>query len=670
MVLEQTHLSGSHRAILSPLVLCQQIIPQVNFLDSDSTCSTPVHSPILKSLKTPLNNQRRSVVSSTAAGSPLKRAQLQRKSVLTSSNVASPAAGRKVSFSGSEQSESSAGNTGTPSMIRHKKRLSLVSAGSSSRRSSRTPLSLKENETPSRKSVGPLVDMDDVSNLLRQFGLEQDSNKFKSPRPSSRHSPAAKSTLKRAGKAHTLTSGLLNSPTQWQKKKTSYDRFIPNRSAMDMANAQANLTMTSKMSDTQNLTTHSMPTSFFDNSKHMDNSEKVDPESLTYQFELAKACGLALDKRILSFRKGTDENTRTLTNVNANLTRPLRPYVTAAKRKIPTAPERILDAPGIADDFYLNLLDWSCSNVLAVGLGNSVYLWNATAGSVSELCSIEDEEGIASLSWSQDGCYLAIGDFQGKTHIWDVETENRIRSLNNPHSRVGVLSWNREILSNGMQSGAIYNHDVRLPQSRTSTLTAHNSDIAGLKWSHDGAQLASGGNDNLVNIWDARASSPKFTKRDHVAAVKALGWCPWQTNLLATGGGTEDKKIHFWNTGTGAKNATIDTGAQVTGLVWSKCYRELISSHGFAENQLIIWKYPTLKKVMELPHAHDSRILHTALSPDGQTVCTGAADETLKFWKVFALDPKLVKTKTSGASKSTGDEKKNISPDLGYMNLR
>ena len=35
------------------------------------------------------------------------------------------------------------------------------------------------------------------------------------------------------------------------------------------------------------------------------------------------------------------------------------------------------------DDFYLNLVDWSSHNVLAVGLGNCVYLWNACSSKVS-----------------------------------------------------------------------------------------------------------------------------------------------------------------------------------------------------------------------------------------------------------------------------------------------
>lgn len=47
-------------------------------------------------------------------------------------------------------------------------------------------------------------------------------------------------------------------------------------------------------------------------------------------------------------------------------------------RKISKTPFKVLDAPDLQDDYYLNLLDWSSQNVLAVGLGTAVYLWNAS----------------------------------------------------------------------------------------------------------------------------------------------------------------------------------------------------------------------------------------------------------------------------------------------------
>ena len=61
----------------------------------------------------------------------------------------------------------------------------------------------------------------------------------------------------------------------------------------------------------------------------------------------------------------------------------------ALARPVPTKPSRILDAPDIVDDYYLNLLSWSSSNVLAVALANNVYLWNAATNEVSELLQLE-----------------------------------------------------------------------------------------------------------------------------------------------------------------------------------------------------------------------------------------------------------------------------------------
>ena len=47
---------------------------------------------------------------------------------------------------------------------------------------------------------------------------------------------------------------------------------------------------------------------------------------------------------------------------------------------------QVLDAPLLQDDFYLNLVDWSNQNVLAVGLGSSVYLWSAFTSKVQLSC--------------------------------------------------------------------------------------------------------------------------------------------------------------------------------------------------------------------------------------------------------------------------------------------
>ena len=44
---------------------------------------------------------------------------------------------------------------------------------------------------------------------------------------------------------------------------------------------------------------------------------------------------------------------------------------------------------------------------------------------------------------------------------------------------------------------------------------------------------------------------------------------------------------------------------------------------------------PQLVKAAELT-GHTARVLHMAASPDGQTIVSAAADETLRFWKILS----------------------------------
>lgn len=355
---------------------------------------------------------------------------------------------------------------------------------------------------------------------------------------------------------------------------------------------------------------------------------KPAPSSLAYESSLASACGVSLNTRILAFKPAPPESSKPI-DLRSQYNRPLKPANSSSaqfRRKVLTAPERVLDAPGLVDDYYLNLLDWSSGNQVAIGLERNVYVWSAETGTVSSLLETSPDTYVSSVKWSGDGAYVGVGLGTGEVQIWDVEEGTKLRSMHGHETRVGVMGWNKHILSTGARSGLVYNHDVRVAEHKVAELVSHTAEVCGMEWRSDGAQLATGGNDNLVTIWDARSlNAPKFQKTNHRAAVKALSWCPWQLNLLATGGGSYDRHIHFWNTTTGARTNSIDTGSQVTSLRWSNHYREIVSSSGFPDNSLSIWSYPTLVRNVEIP-AHETRVLHSCLSPDGQMLATAGKD--------------------------------------------
>jgi len=309
-------------------------------------------------------------------------------------------------------------------------------------------------------------------------------------------------------------------------------------------------------------------------------------------------------------------------------------------RFIPKSPDKILDAPELVDDYYLNLLDWSKSNILAVALRQCVFLWNASTGATQKLLETSDAGNIVtSLAWGDEPTSntLAVGTNLAQVQLWDVAASRQVRQMEGHRSRVSSLSWNSHLVSSGSRDSAIHHHDVRVSSHQVSELHGHSQEVCGLKWSLQGTQLASGGNDNILNIWEARRNQSRFTIGRHQAAVKALAWCPFHSNLLASGGGTADRRICLWNTSNGQCLNEVDTKSQVCAVQWSTHDRELVSSHGFTHNQLILWRYAgrgRVHKVVELT-GHQARVLHMAQSPDGTTIVSAAADETLRFWRIL-----------------------------------
>ncbi len=133
---------------------------------------------------------------------------------------------------------------------------------------------------------------------------------------------------------------------------------------------------------------------------------------------------------------------------------------------------------------------------------------------------------------------------------------------------------------------------------------------------------------------DSTAAVCKFS--EHTAAVKAVAWSPHQRGLVASGGGTADRTIRIWNVLNGAQVSHTDTGSQVCNLAWSKNVNEIVSTHGYSQNQIMVWSQSQsgLSPIATLM-GHLTRVLYLSVSPEGDSVVTGAGDETLRFWNIF-----------------------------------
>jgi cell division cycle protein 20 (cofactor of APC complex) len=86
-----------------------------------------------------------------------------------------------------------------------------------------------------------------------------------------------------------------------------------------------------------------------------------------------------------------------------------------------------LDAPELVDDYYLNLLDWSANNILSIALSNTVYLWDASKSTTSELLTVDDDVGpITSVKWAPDGRHIGVGLTNSVVQLWDSASNRQV----------------------------------------------------------------------------------------------------------------------------------------------------------------------------------------------------------------------------------------------------
>ncbi|KAI0099115.1 WD40-repeat-containing domain protein [Nemania sp. FL0031] len=352
------------------------------------------------------------------------------------------------------------------------------------------------------------------------------------------------------------------------------------------------------------------------------------------------------------------------------------PRTTKEERILPNAPFKVLDAPGLRDDFYCSIMDYSKScNTLAVGLGNLLYGWSEATGVSLLNAGPKDGSWLTSVAFSSEKggkSILAFGRSNGGLSLMSLFDSLLPRFEAQQPAPVACLSWRptvtmrpslnvhnsgadvaTEDLLVGDEMGDVYYYSVEWPEawevarenwSGSMTLLVrikvHSQQICAdkvLETGDKGPQpedtlasalaassiSASASAPASASTSAARTSSkpvlihpsncgtaivspgaaeeepdyhtmprnlvrylPAGSEKHcwrHAAAVKAIAFCPWREGLIATGGGSNDKCIHFYHTTSGAALASIAVAAQVTSLIWSRTRREIAATFGYAQ---------------------------------------------------------------------------------------
>lgn len=159
-------------------------------------------------------------------------------------------------------------------------------------------------------------------------------------------------------------------------------------------------------------------------------------------------------------------------------------------------------------------------------------------------------------------------------------------------------------------------------------LFGHTGLINTLKWSPDGRFVASGGEDYLVKIWDAKAGELVRTLEGHFRRVSSLDWSPDGRQLVSAG----DFTTVVWEVETGLL-VTFLSNAIMTTVAWSPD-GQFVAAGDALDRKVRIWETDTWGLVRELT-GHSSRLTTVGWSPDSNVLVTGAdwPDGHVRIWR-------------------------------------
>ncbi|KZL78287.1 WD domain-containing protein [Colletotrichum tofieldiae] len=216
-----------------------------------------------------------------------------------------------------------------------------------------------------------------------------------------------------------------------------------------------------------------------------------------------------------------------------------RPTLQAEKApgcNLPSGPYRVLQAPGLEDDYYRSPLAYSPTcDCLAVALGNTVYKWSEQHDPQPVYrAPRQRQNSLTSLSFSsaQGGkAILAFGRKDGFFGLLSFIDEILPRPSQNPFNSGALVPTEDVLVGDGQ--GSILHYMVEWPSlweisrdtwfgkvTPIAKIAVHTSQICALVWSPNGQEFVSGSNDNTACYFEIDRMTESRHKKSNSAMVR------------------------------------------------------------------------------------------------------------------------------------------------------
>jgi len=310
---------------------------------------------------------------------------------------------------------------------------------------------------------------------------------------------------------------------------------------------------------------------------------------------------------------------------------------------------------GHADDVLSVRFSNDGNQLLSAGYDNTARLWDIATG--------EELETLRGHSWwvwaaefSPDDRRIVTASQDGKAIVWQrTEYEGRYVPLTEFAKHQGPIYAAKFSPDGGLIATAGFDRRVLLwnpdevepidiarridglpdPPAPYREFVGHAKPVCSLAFGPDGDSLASGGEDNVIRIWDLDSDQQAAVLRGHTSYVRDCTYSPDGKWILSAG---RDQQIKLWHPETYGESLALgrDGAGGHTDAVLAACFSrdgsQIVTASRDRTAQL--WDAASQKLIARFDEGHEFLASSAVFFADGTRLATGAGDGSTRLWDV------------------------------------
>jgi WD40 repeat protein/serine/threonine protein kinase len=291
------------------------------------------------------------------------------------------------------------------------------------------------------------------------------------------------------------------------------------------------------------------------------------------------------------------------------------------------------------------------TQLLSSGYDNTARLWDLATKSNTQTLELHNW-WVWSASFSPDGKRILTTGQDGKAIVWEVDKNGEFKFLTEfaqhrgpiyagqfspDGTQVATAGYDRRVLL--WKPDEVHPVDVERRLRHLDDLPApfvelgtHNGPVRSVSFAPDGQTLATGGEDNVIRIWDVKAERLAKELRGHASHVRDCTYSADGNWLVSAG---RDEVIKLWQPKAYAEEVVFQdprSDDAVLAAHFSRNGKKIVTAG--RDRTASLWNVADHKLVKQFAEGHEFLASSAVFFADGSRLATGAGDGTVLVWDV------------------------------------